>query len=171
MKKVFYILVALSVCLLSSCQKEEVGATATVEMAGEWYVTVDGYANGEVVYEDPFDMGNFLVLTSNTAQNIATEMLLSDDPDNTFWDFKLKITADPANLTFSATDADNLNYDCKATVTGGKIVKGGAKTPSGQPADYIEFHVRFSDDEYADAGYWEDFFFHGYRYTGFAADE
>ena len=169
MKKVFYILSFLSVCLFASCKKDEVGATATVDMAGQWYVTVDGFKDGAVLYEDVYGMGQFLVFTSNTAANIATELLLSDDRDNKFWDFKVKVNADPATLTFSATEAENLNYESKVTVTGGKIVKGGATTPSGQPADYIEFHVVFSDDDYL--AYYDDLFFHGYRYTGLANDD
>lgn len=170
MKKIFYILSIVSVCLLASCKKEEIGGTATQEMAGQWSVTCDGFANGAVQDEDIYGMGNFLVFTSNTAANKPTEMYLTDDPDNKFWDFKCKIEVDLATLTFSATNADNLNYPCKITVTGGKIVKNGTKTPSGMPADYIEFHVIFDDDDHVGADY-DDLFFHGFRYTGFAADE
>ena len=171
MKKVFYILGILSMTLLASCQKDPVENTACVEMAGDWYVTVDAYGGGQVIYEDVYGVGNIHVFTSNTAANIATEMLLCDNRDDPFWDFKCKIKADPASLTFSAENAENLNYDCTLTVTGGKIVKNGATTPSGMPADYIEFHVKFSDDTDGPKYGWEDLFFHGYRYTGFAADE
>lgn len=170
MKKVFYILGILSMTLLASCQKDPVEMTATVDMAGQWYVTCDGFAGGSVQYEDVYGVGQFLVFTSNTAANVATEMLLCDNRDDPFWDFKCKVTADPATMTFSASNVDNLNYECKMTVTGGKIVKGGAKTPSGMPADYIEFHIVFSDDDNAGSAY-DDLFIHGYRYTGFAADE
>jgi hypothetical protein len=170
MKKVFYILGILSTMFVASCQKDPVKMTATAEMAGQWYVTVDAAKGGQVVYEDVLGLGNIKMFTSNTAADVATEMLLSDDRDDPFWDFKVRIKADPAAMTFSADNVDNLNYDCKVTVTGGKIVKGGAKTPSGMPADYIEFHIVFSDDDNAGSAY-DDLFIHGYRYTGFAADE
>lgn len=170
MKKVFYILGILSTMFVASCQKDPVKMTATAEMAGQWYVTVDAAKGGQVVYEDVLGLGNIKMFTSNTAADVATEMLLSDDRDDPFWDFKVRINADPAAMTFSADNVDNLNYDCKVTVTGGKIVKGGAKTPSGMPADYIEFHIVFSDDDNAGSAY-DDLFIHGYRYTGFAADE
>jgi hypothetical protein len=75
-------------------------------------------------------------------------------------------------LTFSGQNADNLYGDgCVINVTGGKIVKGGAKTPSGMPADAIEFYITFSDDEDGPAYGWDSFYIHGYRYTGFAGDE
>lgn len=173
MKKIFSILAIALAVLAVSCQKDPVENTACVDMAGQWYVTMDGYyADGSEMLEDPFGLGQFLILTSNSAANIATEMILADEEDDSFWNFRCKIKADPATMTFSATDSENFSYeDCTVTVTGGKIVKGGAKTPSGQPADYIEFHILFSDDTYAPKGYWDDMFIHGYRYTGLAADE
>lgn len=172
MKKVFYILGILSMALLASCQKDPVENTACVEMAGQWYVTIDAAKGGEVLYEDVYGLGNVLMFTSNTAANIATEMLLTDNRDDPFWKFKVKVTADPGTLTFSAQNADNLYGDgCVINVTGGKIVKGGAKTPSGMPADAIEFYISFSDDEDGPKYGWDAFYIHGYRYTGLVADE
>ena len=171
MKKVFYILGILSTMLAASCQKDPVEMTATVDMAGQWYVTIDAAKGGQVVYEDVYGLGNVKMFTSNTAANIATEMLLTDDRDDPFWDFKVKIKADPTTMTFSADNVENLNYECTVTVTGGKIVKGGATTPSGMPADAIEFYISFSDDTDGPDYGWDSFYIHGYRYTGFAADE
>ena len=170
MKKILYILGILSLGLLNSCQKLPIEMTATVEMAGEWVVSVDASANGQVIYEDPYGFGTVKVFTSNSAANIATEMLVLDDPDDPFWNFNCKVTADPANMSFSANAVENLAYDCEITITGGKIVKNGTKTPSGMPADYIEFHILFSDDDTAAEGVWDDLFIHGYRYTGLASD-
>lgn len=172
MNKVFYIFGILSTMLVASCQKDPVEMTATVDMAGQWYVAVDAAKGGQVVYEDVFGYGgNILMFTSNTAANIATEMLLTDNRDDTFWDFKIKVKVDPATMSFSADNVDNLNYDCKVTVTGGKIVKGGATTPSGMPADAIEFYISFSDDEDGPEYGWDSFYVHGYRYTGLANDD
>ena len=172
MKKALYILGILATGILASCQKDPVENTACVDMAGDWYVTVDAANAGQVVYEDVYDLGNVHMFTSNTAADIATEMLLTDNRDDPFWDFKIKVTADPAAMTFSASNAENLSYEgCTITVTGGKIVKNGATTPSGMPADAIEFYINFSDDEDGPEYGWDSFYIHGYRYTGFAADE
>ena len=172
MKKAFYILGILAMTLVSSCEKNPVEMTATVDMAGQWYVTIDAAKGGQVVYEDVYGLGNVLMFTSNTSANIATEMLLTDNRDDPFWKFKVKVTADPATKTFSCQNGDNLYGDgCVINVTGGKIVNGAAKTPSGMPADAIEFYISFSDDEDGPEYGWDSFFIHGYRYTGFAADE
>lgn len=172
MKKVFYFFGILAMGILASCQKDPVENTACVDMSGDWYVTIDAAKSGQVVYEDVYDLGYVHMFTSNTAANIVTEMLLTDNRDDPFWKFKVKVTADPAALTFSSQNADNLYGDgCVINVTGGKIVKGGAQTPSGMPADAIEFYITFSDDEDGPAYGWDSFYIHGYRYTGFAGDE
>ena len=158
--------------MLASCQKNPVENTACVDMAGQWYVTIDAAKGGQVLYEDVYGLGNVLMFTSNTAANIATEMLLTDNRDDPFWRFKVKVTADPSSMSFSTQNADNLYGDgCVISVTGGKISKGTAKTPSGMPADAIEFYISFSDDEDGPKYGWDSFYIHGYRYTGFAADE
>lgn len=161
----------------TSCEKEEIGNTATVEMAGDWYVTVDAVdANGELVYEDAelFGLGNIHVLTYNTSANNANEMIVSDVGN--FWDFKVKVNCNPESMTFSTNTTEDNNLvedyeDINVTITEGKILKGKATTPSGMPADYIEFYVTFSDDGYPDAYGYAKYKVYGFRYTGFAADE
>ena len=70
MKKVFYIFGILAMGILASCQKDPVENTACVDMAGDWYVTIDAAKNGQVVYEDVYDIGYVHMFTSNTAANI-----------------------------------------------------------------------------------------------------
>ena len=41
MKKVIYLATLLFCAVFTSCEKEEVGNTAGVATAGQWYVTVD----------------------------------------------------------------------------------------------------------------------------------
>lgn len=151
--------------LFVSCQKDPIGETATASTAGEWHVCVDVYDADGNNYGDAFGAGKFIISTFNTAANLPTEMYLYDCLN--FWEFQVAVKVDPAAATF-ATDgeADNLIYDCKVTVTDGKISYGSAKTPSGQPADGIEFTVTFSDDPYGFT-----YKFYGYRYTGLAGDE
>lgn len=161
----------------TSCEKEEIGNTATVEMAGDWYVTVDAVDEaGAVVYEDAdlFGMGRIHMLTFNTADNVSNEMMVSDLGN--FWDFKVKVNCDPGNLTFSTnTTADNNLVDgyedINVTISGGKIMPGAAHLASGVATDSIVFYVSFSDDEYPEAYGYANYRVSGIRYSGFTADE
>lgn len=127
-----------------SCQKEEIGGTATENLAGEWYVQANVVENGEVI-EDPYGIGRFKIMTYNTASNNANEIWIDDDQN--FWKFKIKATADANGLTFSATSAQNQRGDdITVNVTNGKITKNGGVQNNGSPADYITMDVEFSDD-------------------------
>ena len=155
-----------SVALFASCAKDPIGNTATVDMAGEWYVTVDVVdENGEILYEDPYGIGPVIFSTFNTAANKADEMFVSDNYN--FWEFQVQVKADPAAMTFETEDiAQNLVSECGVKISSGKITLGGAKTPSGMPADALEFLLSFDDD---DSGF--TYKVHGFRYTGLAGDE
>lgn len=189
MKKSLYSIFALMAMLVAftSCEKDEIENTATVEMAGEWHVNVELVApDGEVLDGNWFGDGTYNIATSNTAANVPTEMWLLDAVC-TYYPYQVKINVDPSNMTFSATNAENLfgpsawlleNYEMVAgetvTITGGKIVKNGTTTPSGMPADYIEFYISFSDDPFLDDPELPEgcrLKVSGFRYTGFADDE
>ena len=176
MKKVLYFAaLLLTMTLTTSCEKEEVGNTATVETAGQWYVTVDAAdASGNVVegFEDLFGLGRHLLVTANTSANKATEMIV-DDLQN-FWGYRVKVTVDPVNMTFatSTTENNNLNGDdINVTITGGKIVKDGGVQNNGSKADYIEFYVSFSDDGYPAAYGYANYKVSGIRYSGLAEND
>lgn len=159
--------------LLVSCEKDEVGGTATEALAGEWYVTVDAVdANGNVVWSDDdlFGMGNIFLYTYNTAANIPTEMYVDDM--GYFWEYKVRVKCDVNSLTFETNgSAANEYYDCGVTIDGGKILPGAATTPHGTPADSIVFYVSFSDDTYPAAYGYAKYRVSGYRYTGLAEDD
>ena len=144
MKKVLY-LATLLLCavLTTSCEKEEVGGTATESLAGEWYVTATIVDTGQVI-EDPSGIGRFNILTYNTSANTGDEIWV-DDMDN-FWSFKVKASADVNALTFSASNVQNQSYDCTVTITNAKVIKKGGVQNNGSPADYITMDVEFSDD-------------------------
>lgn len=165
MRKILYTLFA-SVVLFASCAKDPIENTATVSMAGEWYVTVDlaDETTGEVLMEDPYGIGPMIFGTCNTAADKADEMYVYDNYN--FWEFQVQVKADPATMTF-ATDGmgENLVYESGVQITAGKITVGGATTPSGMPADAIEFILKFDDDDPSYA-----YKVHGFRYTGFEAD-
>lgn len=166
MKKIINLtLLLIGAVLFSSCEKEDIPMTSTVNLAGEWMVTVDVIV-GDQIYEDAYGLGQLLWITYNTNADDGKEIWLDDL--QSFWDTKVKIPCDVNALTFgSATPVPNEYYeDCDITVTDGKVTFGAAVTPSGMPADKFECYITYSDDDY---GY--TYYVHGYRRTGFVADE
>lgn len=166
MNKYIIGLFSLLVFVLAGCEKDEIGNTATVSLAGEWYVTVDAAdEGGNVIAEDCYGMGHIHMNTYNTAANTPTEMYV-DDIKN-FWDFKVRVKSDVNTLTFTSGGAvPNEKYDCNVTIDDGKILLGAATTPHGTPADSIVYYVSFSDDEPG-----MRYKVSGYRYTGLAEDD
>lgn len=172
MKKVLFFATLLLCMGLTSCEKEDIGGTATESMAGEWYVTVDAAdANGNVVegLEDPFGLGKIHVLTYNASDN-NPNVLIVDDLQN-FWGFKAKTNCDQKTLSFSTSTSENNNLvagyeDINVTITGGKIIKNGGVQNNGSKADYIEFYVSFSDDAYPAAYGYANYKVSGVRYSG-----
>lgn len=173
MKKIIYSMIMFAGLMTASCEKDDIIHTATEPLAGEWYVTVDfADADGNVVMADPYGIGKFMVNTYNTSANVNNEMWV-DDLGN-FWEFKLKVNCDIANLTFASNDTvPNFYYDCGVIIEDGKMLPKAATTPSGVPADSIVFYVQFTDDNlaYQEAFGYTRFKVSGYRYTGFTADE
>lgn len=173
MKKLLYSAFILAAGILASCDdtdlggpKNDPGATATVALAGEWYVHMDGIdAQGNVVENDPYGAGDFELLTYNTAADDATKMFVDDQ--GKFWDFKGEVNCDVNALTFSGSNITNLSYEGMTfEVLGGKILLGAATSPFGHKVDSICFDVKFSDDEYIGIA-WNAMRFSGYRRTGF----
>ncbi|MDE5635341.1 MAG: hypothetical protein K2I52_03420 [Muribaculaceae bacterium] len=75
-KIIKYAFIALLTVTVCSCEKEDIGMTATVNLAGEWMVTADAVdANGNVVMEDPFGLGSFQIITYNTRPPVPTSSL------------------------------------------------------------------------------------------------
>lgn len=144
MKKVLYFAALLFAITLTSCEKEDMGGTATESLAGQWYVQGNVVEDGQVIV-DPYGIGRFIILTYNTSANNANEIWI-DDIEN-FWNFKVKATADANGLTFSASSAQNQRGDdITVNVTNGKIIKNGGTQNNGSPADYITMDIEYSDD-------------------------
>ena len=171
MKKAIYLLLMAVCAVMTSCEKEEIGGTATQALAGEWYVTADAVDKyGNVLEEDFFGIGHFHVNTYNTAANVPNEIWV-DDLGN-FWEFKVKASADVNNCTFSTPDSvANAYYDCKVLIEGGKILPDAATTPHGTAADSIVFYVSFNDDTCPENFGFAKYRISGYRYTGLASDD
>jgi hypothetical protein len=145
MKKVLYLATMLLCMAITSCQKEDIGGTATESLAGQWYVLANMVNDDGSVIEDPYGLGRFQILTYNTAANNPNEIWIDDSKN--FWNFKVKATGDINNLTFSAASAQNQRGDeITVNITNGKIIKNGGVQNNGSPADYITMDVEFSDN-------------------------
>ena len=118
MKKITYFAALLLVGLtFSSCAKEDIEDTATVDMAGQWYVDIDAVdENGDPIpggeHYFGYDEARVLLLTYNTADNNTQEMYIDDlgvfDVASYYgnggypnYAIKCKVDIDYKNLTFS----------------------------------------------------------------------
>ncbi len=170
MKKTVYLLIACAGLLLASCEKEEIGGTATQALAGEWYVSADGVDNDyNVTKEKVNGSGHFLLNTYNTVENISTKMFV-DDKKN-FKSFKVIVDCDVNARTFTSNGWVLNEYsDSQVNIEKGQILPGAATTPHGTPADSIVFYVTLDDDSSVGVDY-DKLRISGYRYTGFAEDD
>jgi len=172
MKKVLYFAALIFGLTLTSCEKEEMGGTATEATAGQWYVTVDAAdENGNLVegLEDLFGLGRVVMLTYNTSANNPNEMIVDDIAN--FWKFKVKVACDQKGLTFQTNTTENNNLvsgyeDINVQISGGKILPQAGRQNNGSPADSIVFYVSFSDDEYPAAYGYKNYRVSGIRYSG-----
>lgn len=84
MKKVLYFAATLLFGLtFTSCEKEEIGGTATESMAGQWYVDIDAVDdNGNPItggeHYFGYDEERVLLLTYNTVNNVPDKMWIDD---------------------------------------------------------------------------------------------
>jgi len=174
MKKLFLYIITLSV-IASACEQDDpnIQSTNAKQMAGEWFVTysLDGADVGG---------GHTAMITSNTAANLATEILISDyvDPNaktGNFWSYKIKAQVDPTTKTFTASEStstalinNETPYPIKVNVLNGKIIPLGGRSRTGVVVDSIYFEIQFEDDSPA---YGNTFVVSGHKRTGFDADE
>lgn len=158
-----YTFIAVFAMLMASCQKDDIPMTSTVDLAGEWMVTA--YVDGEPIY------GPFMVLTYNTNTDDGQQLWLNELEG--FWSpsMQVKVPCKVADKTFGS-DAPLTNLNAApdgspftVVVKNGKVVFGGTVTPSGMPADAIEYQVTYSDDPTT------TYTFKGYRRTGFTSDD
>ena len=185
MKKVLYFAALLFCVGLTSCEKEEIGGTATESMAGKWYVTVDAVDDaGNPINggEDYFGLGGpIILLTYNTAGNSPSEMWVDDlgqlnvgamyNAPYPSYCIKAKVSVDQASLTFKSVEAPNFgdgwqDLDAMPVTIDGKILKGAGRQNNGSAADSIVFFVSYKNDPwYPDDGY-AKYKVSGIRYSG-----
>jgi len=143
---------------------EPAGGTAVEAMAGHWVVTVDAYDDaGNLLYEDPYGMGEWSMYTYNTAADDADQMWLSDGSN--FWGYELKVPINLGEKTFSCNNAymyGDPGAEAYCTITNGRIIENGGLNVNGKPTDAIEYYISFTDDDYGFV-----YHVHGVRYAGF----
>lgn len=177
MKKILYFAALVFCFAATSCEKEEIGGTATEKTAGQWYVRVDGVdADGNVIdgFENFFSDDPVQIITYNTSANVGSEMIVDDLGE--IWDFKVKVACDQAARTFQTTVADgetnNLRGDdITVKIWGGKILPGAGRQNNGSVADSIVFYVSFSDDPYPAQYGHSAYKVSGVRYSGLAEND
>ena len=176
MKKfVFMICSLLAGVVLVSCEKDEVGGTATESMAGDWYVIVDCLdESGKVVIED-FNEGRFHVLTYNSADNVGDKLFVDDQYN--LLGMKALTVCNQTAMTFATRDTvDNVTSHSKyvsdrVIVTDGKIIKNGGHQNNGSVADSISFYFEYTEDAYADTYEYKKYHVHGVRYSGLVEND
>ena len=148
MKKTLYFAALLLLPALTACEKEDIENTAAVEMAGQWYVTIDAVDDdGNPITEDAsgmpndgedyFGVGKTIILTYNTAGNSSTEMWLDNQGVGNFaaayaaygyyptYTIKTKVSIDKNGYTFKSTESENLGEGYEWWTTQPKLDDGG----------------------------------------------
>ena len=178
MKKRYVLGISLGLLslLFAGCNQDDpsIEETAGKEIAGEWFVTYK-------VGTDDVGGGYSAIITSNTAANVATEMLISDyvAPNSltgNFWSYKVKAQLNPDSKTFTANEAVSSAlvgaaqdpYDIKVNVLNGGVFKGMGHSKTGVKVDSIYFELQFEDDS---SPFGTTYIVSGHKRTGFAADD
>ncbi len=146
-----FLMLAMVTTFVSCDQEESVPYESDIllqEVVGKWVVDID---------RDGVNQDTNTISTYNTSDN-DTNALWLDDLEHG-WGLKAKVNYDPNTMTFSGTDLDELYYGVTVTITEGRIIKGGATTPTGDVVDSIYFKAEFSD---IPGEIWE---YYGYKST------
>lgn len=169
MKNNILILVAFLVIIMASCKTEDIdpGKADNNDLSGEWFVEY----NHPVFGHDPFGVGYTRLLTSTTASQSATELIITDEEN--FWEYRVKAKMDVASKTFGSADtlANYIHDDVRVLIRNGKIIEGAVTTAAGVVTDSIYFEVWFEDLEGSTGIESDTLIVAGYRRTGFLEDE
>src|SRR5664279_2354290 len=138
MNRIFKISGIIILLFSISCTRklDAPGATNTVAMSNEWWVSLS--LNGEDLIGNPV-----LFTTYNTSQNVADSLWLDDLKNG--YQFKVKVLADPKNETFTTDSSQNEYYDVKVHIANGKIIPNGGKgKTTGSIVDSIYMEASFA---------------------------
>ncbi|PSL47478.1 lipid-binding putative hydrolase [Chitinophaga niastensis] len=135
------LMAAAFVFSFSSCKKElpVVGNTAVVKMAGTWWVTMS--LNGAPQLAGKHAKIN----TFNATADDGKELWIQDTGDLGFG-FQSKANVNLADLTFTATNAKDVNSAATVTITAGKVFTGQGKSKGGHVTDSIYMELQISSN-------------------------
>lgn len=159
--------------IMSSCNESDpnIKQTNAEAFAGEWFVTV-------TVDGTDINGGYGTVITSNTAANVSTEILVSDlvDPNGkpSFAGYKVKAQSDIKAMSFNAdkvlsTIPDYNDTMLHVSIANGKIFPKGGMSKSKVVVDSIYFELQLEDD--TPSPYGTTYVVSGHKRTGFTEDE
>lgn len=138
-----------------ACQEDvdvEVGKTATIDMAGQWWLTE---------YDDAgVELDNWLeAYTFNTSENTTDSMWIELHD----YDLRVKVGISLSAETFSAAQTEDvLDLSGAYDIADGRIIRNATTTMGGHTVDSIYFTLNDGVDTYIYAGQ---------RFTGFAEDD
>ncbi len=148
MKRIIFITtIIITMATLEACQKtKDAGSTSAVNIANEWWVTLDS-----VGIPDVYGIGHIKITTYNTSAN--DNSIFVDDNKNGYG-FKIKATTDYTNLTFSSIPLAANEYYIQGSTSfpetvnlaEGKIFLKAGHSKSGNIADSIHMKLEFSDN-------------------------
>lgn len=160
MKQLLYLftsIIAVSVLIISCSKEPDVENTATVKMAGDWWVET---------FEDGAQWDHFQrIYTYNTSDPNSSQIWVDDQKH--IWPFKGKFDVDYSNLSFKAqTGIPNLSLAGKTMdLIEGKVISKGGHSKTGVVVDSIYMKLRFSDEPT------HTYELKGHQRTGFFEDE
>ena len=171
MKKIQIIITGLIILSFFACQKYDnpvVTTASTYPISGEWWV------NYKINGKDSLLLGWNRLLTSNTAANISTEILITGK--TRLFDFTFKSTSDIGQKTFSVSNSPNLaaiskQYFNNFTVQNGKVIVNGTHSITNVVTDSIYFELLVDDPTKLGLAAGTKLIVSGKRRTGFPADD
>jgi len=173
MKKYLIKSVSISIFILGfiGCETlpdATVDVSPTYPISGEWWV------NYKINGKDSLLLGWNRLLTSNTAANISTEILITGK--TRLFDFTFKSTSDIGQKTFSVSNSPNLaaiskQYFNNFTVQNGKVIVNGTHSITNVVTDSIYFELLVDDPTKLGLAAGTKLIVSGKRRTGFPADD
>ncbi|WP_294819521.1 lipid-binding protein [uncultured Flavobacterium sp.] len=153
-----FALTAFTACDEDGYADYDAGNAPTQKLNGEFWIDISD-ADGNVYAQHTLHK-----LYDNNGQLMITDRVGSTETF-TGWYTEAVLDFDPANLTFSATNAENTSDGSVVTITEGKILKDAGQSASGNPTDSIYFKAVYDYDPDTVLT------FAGTRRTGFEEDE
>jgi len=169
MKKAITKIALISILFISLVSCENNGyedyvqeKTPTVEMNGEWYITITDEATGIVQVSHAIHK----TYDSNDGKMYITDRILGSNPPKfTGWWLETKLDVNIKDLTFSSANTLNTADGSKVKITEGKIIKNAAKSKGGNTVDSIYFKAVFDYEPT------QVLIYSGHRITGFDEDK